>query len=92
MFSPSSIISSYSWPVCCSGLEDGTACCSGLEDDSGLDFWKRYFVMQWYTRTPTRTPITSAMAPVMTAVIPTATPTVKVSTVPVLEREATAHL
>lgn len=47
--------------------------------------------MQWYARTPTRTPTTSVMAPVMTAVIPTATPTVKGSTVPMLETEATVH-
>ena len=77
LFRLSSTTSSYSGPVCCSGLEADTNLCCWWEGDSDLELCDRWLLMQWYTRTPARNPTRSETIPVTTAVIPTAAPMLK---------------
>ena len=74
MLSLSSITSSYSGPVCCSGLEDDTAC-RGREDD--LEVWEWCLLIQWYNRAPARTPAVKNTTAVPENAIPTAAPVVR---------------
>ena len=74
MLSLSSITSSYSGPVCCSGLEDDTGC-RGWEDD--LELWEQCLLIQWYKRTPARTPAVKNTIAVPENAIPTAAPVVR---------------